>query len=48
MSDVPRTNDALEVAIRAGVARALRKRVAVQRGTAAAGNFPPMSISQAS
>ncbi len=33
-------SDAIETAIRAGAARALRKRAAVQRGKAAAGIIP--------
>ena len=33
-------SDALEVAIRAGAVRALRRRAAAQRGTAAAGIIP--------
>jgi hypothetical protein len=40
MSDALESTDVLEVAIRAGVSRALRKRVAVQRGKAAAGIIP--------
>jgi hypothetical protein len=40
VSDAPRANDALEVAICAGVVHALRRRAAAQRGKAAAGIIP--------